>query len=66
MRKGLGVICIVFSVLLLVKGHDVGASVVSRVKQMFAGVPLDAAMKLDLAGIGLGLLGLLLIFWKRK
>jgi hypothetical protein len=33
---------------------------------VFAGVPLDAAMKLDLAGISLGLLGLLLIFWKRK
>jgi hypothetical protein len=66
MRKGIGVICIVLSVLLLVKAHDVGASFASRVKQMFAGVPLDAAMKLDLAGIGLGLFGLLLIFWKRK
>jgi len=66
MRKGIGVICIVLSVLLLVKGHDVGTSFASHVKQMFAGVPLDAAMKLDLAGIGLGLLGLLLIFWKRK
>jgi hypothetical protein len=66
MRKGIGVICIVLSVLLLVKGHDVGTSFASRVKQLFAGVPLDAAMKFDLAGIGLGLLGLVLIFWKRK
>jgi hypothetical protein len=66
MRKGIGVICIVFSVLLLVKGHDVGTSIASRVKHIFAGVPLDAAMKFDLAGIGLGLVGLLLIFWKGK
>ena len=66
MRKGIGVICIVFSVLLLVKGHDVGNSFASRMKQVFAGVPVDAAVKLDLAGIGFGLLGLLLIFWKKK
>lgn len=66
MRKGIGVICIVFSVLLLVKGHEVGNSIASRIKQAFEGVPVDAALKLDLAGIGLGLFGLLLIFWKKR
>ncbi|HEY2329315.1 MAG TPA: hypothetical protein VGI63_05835 [Verrucomicrobiae bacterium] len=66
MRKGIGVICIVISVLLIVKGHDVGNSFASRMKQVFEGVPVDEAMKLDFAGIGLGLFGLLLIFWKKK
>jgi hypothetical protein len=65
MRKGIGVICIVFSVLLLVKGHEVGNSFASSVKRAFEGVPVDAAIQLDLAGIGLGLFGLLLVFWKK-
>lgn len=65
MRKGIGVICLILGVLLIVKGHDVGNSFASRLKQAFAGVPVDAALKLDLAGIGLGLFGLLLIFWKK-
>ena len=65
MRKGIGVICIVFSVLLIVKGHDVANSFASQVKQTFAGVPVDAALKLYGAGIASGLLGLLLVFWKK-
>ena len=32
MRKGIGVICVVFSVLLIVKGHDVADSFASHVK----------------------------------
>jgi hypothetical protein len=66
MRKGIGVICIVLGVLLMVKGHDVGNSFVSRLKLTFEGVPVDAALKFDLAGIGFGLFGLLLIFWKKR
>ena len=66
MRKGIGVICIVIGVLLMVKGHDVGNSFASRMKQVFEGVPVDAAIKFGLAGISFGLFGLLLIFWKKK
>jgi len=66
MRKGIGVLCIIAGVLLLVKGHDVRTSFASQVKEVFAGVPLDAAIKLYLAGISLGLFGLLLIFWKKR
>jgi hypothetical protein len=66
MRKGIGVICIVIGVLLLVKGHDMGNSIASHMRRLFEGVPVDAATKLNLAGIGLGLLGLLLVFWKKK
>ena len=66
MRKGIGVLCLVIGVLLVVKGLDVGNSLVSQVKKTFTGAPVDRAMQLDLAGVGLGLFGLLLIFWKRK
>jgi hypothetical protein len=66
MRKGIGVICLVIGVLLMVKGHDVGSSVASQVKKAFTGAPVDKALQFDLAGVGLGLFGLLLIFWKRK
>ena len=65
MRKGIGVICIVFSVLLIIKGHDVANSFASKVKLTFEGVPVDAAMRLYLAGAISGLFGLLLIFWKK-
>ena len=66
MRKGLGVICVILGVLLIVKGHDVGESFASSVKRFFTGVPVDAAIRFYLAGMGAGLFGLLLIFWKTK
>ena len=66
MRKGIGIVCIVAGVLLIVKGHDVGNSFASRVKQTFEGVPVEAAMHLYLAGTIAGLFGLLLIFWKKR
>jgi len=66
MRKGIGVICIIIGVLLIVKGHDVGGSFASRMKLTFVGAPVDEAMKLYLAGTGTGLFGLLLVFWKGK
>lgn len=66
MRRGIGVICVVFSVLLFVKANDVAHSIGSDIKRVFTGVPVDAAMHLYLAAIITGLLGLLLIFWKKK
>lgn len=65
MRKGIGVACIVLGVLLIVKGHDVGNSFASRMKQSFVGVPVEAAERLYLAGAISGSLGMLLIFWKK-
>jgi uncharacterized membrane protein len=66
MRKGIGVICVVLGVLMIVKGHDVADSFASHVKQVFAGVPVDAAVRFYLTGICTGLFGLLLIFWKGR
>jgi hypothetical protein len=65
MRKGIGLICVVFSVLLFVKANDVANSIGSQFKRAFTGAPVDAAMKLYFAAIVTGLLGLLLIFWKK-
>jgi len=66
MQKGIGIICVVVGVLLIVKGHDVGNSIASQLERTFVGAPVDEAMRLYLTGLGLGLFGLLLIFWKRK
>jgi hypothetical protein len=65
MRKVIGVICLVLGVLLIVKGHDVAVSVASQVKQVFVGAPVDKALELYELGTGVGLFGLLLIFWKK-
>jgi len=66
MQKGIGIICVVVGVLLIVKGHDVGNSIASQLKRTLVGAPVDEAMRLYLTGLGLGLFGLLLVFWKRK
>jgi len=66
MQKGIGVICLVIGVLLLVWGHDVANSSGSQVEKAFTGAPADKATYFFLAGVGLGLFGLLLIFGKRK
>jgi hypothetical protein len=65
MRKVFGVVCIVGSVLLFIKANDVAGSLASRVKHVFAGVPVDGAVNLYLAATVSGLLGLALIFWKK-
>jgi uncharacterized membrane protein len=66
MQKAVGIVLIILSVLLFVKGYDVAHSLASQVKQAVAGVPVEAAGKFYLAGFVAGLLGLLLIFWKGK
>jgi hypothetical protein len=66
MRRGIGVVCVVVSVLLFVKANDVANSIGSQLKRAITGAPVDAAMKLYLAAIITGLAGLLLIFWKKR
>jgi hypothetical protein len=66
MRRGIGVICVVVSVLLFVKADDVAHSFGSDLKRAFIGVPVDAAMHLYYAAGIIGLFGLLLVFWKQR
>jgi hypothetical protein len=46
MQKGIGVVCVVIGVVFIVIDHDVTNSVVSQMKKVFTGAPLDEAMKL--------------------
>jgi hypothetical protein len=66
MQKGIGVICVIIGVLLIIKGHDVGNSLASQFRRTLVGAPVEEAMRLYLSGLGLGLFGLFLIFWKKK
>lgn len=66
MRRGFGVILVVISVLLFVKANDVGNSFGSQIKRSLTGAPVDVAMHLNLVAVVAGLLGLLLIFWKKR
>lgn len=66
MQKGIGVICLVIGVLLLVWGHRMSQSIGSQLQNAFTGSPGDQPMHLYIAGTAAGLFGLLLIFWKRK
>lgn len=66
MQRGVGIICVVGSVLLLVWGHNLAQSVGGRLQNVFTGSPGDKPMHLYLVGTALGLFGLFLIFWKKK
>jgi Protein of unknown function (DUF3185) len=66
MQKGIGVICLVISVLLLVQGHDLAESIGSQVQKIFTGAPTSRAMYFYIAGVALGLFGLFQVFWPGK
>ena len=66
MQKISGVICLVIGIVLLLRGHDIANSVGSQVRQIFTGSPTDRAMHFYTGGLVLAILGVALIFWKRK
>jgi hypothetical protein len=66
MQKISGVICLVVGIILLLWGHNIANSVGSQVQQIFTGSPTDRAMHFYIGGVVLAILGLALIFWKRK
>jgi uncharacterized membrane protein len=66
MQKISGVICLVIGILLLLRGHNIANSVGSQVQQIFTGSPTDRAMHFYIGGLVLAILGVALIFWKRK
>ena len=65
MQKGIGIICVVSGVLLLVWGHNMAQSVGGQLQNVFTGSPGDRPMQLYLGGTALGLFGLFLVFWKK-
>jgi drug/metabolite transporter (DMT)-like permease len=66
MQKIVGVICLVVGILLLLWGHNITNSVGSQVQQIFTGSPTDRAVHFYIGGAVLAILGVPLIFWKRK
>ena len=66
MQKGIGIICVVVGVPLLVWGHNLAQSIGGQLENVFVGSPGDKPMHLYIGGTALGLLGLFLIFWKGK
>ena len=66
MQKGIGVICLVVGVLLIVWGYNMAQSVGGRVTNLFTGSPGDKPMWLYIGGAVLGALGLYQIFSGKK
>ena len=66
MKKGVGVICLVGGVLLLVWGHGIAQSIGSRVVQSFTGSPPERAIHIYGAGTALVLIGLCCIYTAKR
>lgn len=66
MRTGIGVIFLVVGTALLVWGNNMVHSIGGQLQNAFTGSPGDKPMHLYIGGAVLLLLGLFLIFFKRK
>ena len=66
MQKGIGVICLVVGVLLVVWGHNMAESVGGRVTNLVTGSPGDKPLWLYIGGGVLCALGLFQIFSGKK
>ena len=66
MQKIVGIICLVVGITLLLWGHNIANSVGSQVQQIFTGSPMARAEHFYIGGLVLTILGVALIFWKRK
>ena len=66
MQKGIGVVCLVLGLWLLLRGHDVANSIGSQFTRTFTGAPMGKATHYYLAGAAMVLFGGFLIFWQRK
>ena len=65
-QKIIGVICIIVGVFLFVRGHDMAHSIGGQLQNAFTGSPGDKPMYLNIGGTVAVLVGLFLIFFKRK
>jgi hypothetical protein len=66
MQKGIGVVCLVLGLWLLLRGHDVANSIGSQFTRTFTGAPMGKATHYYLAGVAMVLFGGFQIFWQRK
>ncbi len=66
MQKGIGIICLVAGLLLIVWGHNLANSIGGQLQNAFTGAPGDKPMHLYIGGAAAMLIGLFLIFFKRK
>jgi len=66
MQKGLGIICLVVGVLLIVWGHNLAQSIGGQLQNAFTGTPGDKPMWLYIGGGVLCALGVFQIFAAKK
>ena len=66
MKKGMGVICLVAGVVLIVWGYNLSQSVGGQFQRIFTGSPGDKAMWLYLSGIVLSAAGVFQIYFGKK
>jgi hypothetical protein len=66
MKKGVGVICLVGGVLVLVWGHGIAQSLGSRVVQTFTGSPPERVIYIYAGGAALVLAGLFCIYTAKR
>jgi hypothetical protein len=66
MKKGMGVVCLVAGVLLLVWGYNLSHSISGQFQQMFTGSPGDKAMWLYASGLVLCAAGVFQIYFGKK
>jgi len=66
MKKGMGVICLVAGVLLIVWGYNLSQSVGGQFQRIFTGSPGDKAMWLYIGGAVLCAAGVFQIYFGRK
>ncbi len=66
MQKAIGTICVATGVFLLVRGHNMARSIGGQLQNAFTGSPGDKPTHLYIGGAVAMLIGLFLIFFKRK
>lgn len=66
MQKGIGIICLVAGVLLIVWGHNLAQSIGGQLQNAFTGSPGDKPMWLYIGGGVLCTLGVFQIFLAKK
>jgi preprotein translocase subunit SecG len=65
-QRVVGVICLIIGIILLVRGHDMAASIGNQAQQFFTGAPSNRSTYFYIAGIALTIFGASQIVWPAK